>query len=130
MGRGASIFSISSAIALASKIPTQIGITASDPMSFSTTIGMFVAGSIIRPRIRTSMSIASPGLKPSVLDGFSHKTVRKSSRDLDFKVTSGCRCDWLGAGEIDGLVLTATPGNLPSCGVGTLNHYLNYLPDL
>ncbi len=59
MGRAAVIFSISSAIALASKMPTQIGITASEPTSFSTTIGMFVEGSIIKPRIRTSISIRS-----------------------------------------------------------------------
>ena len=39
-GRAAVIFSISSAIALASKIPTQIGITASNPTSFNTTIGV------------------------------------------------------------------------------------------
>ena len=63
MGRGAVIFSISMAIALASKMPTQIGITVSDATSFRTTIGMFVAGSIMSPRIRTSTSMASPFLR-------------------------------------------------------------------
>ncbi len=59
IGRGAAIFSISMAIALASKIPTQIGITVSEATSLSTTMGIFVAGSIINPRILTSISMAS-----------------------------------------------------------------------
>ena len=38
------------------KKPTQIGITASEATSFSTMIGMLVAGSIINPRICISTS--------------------------------------------------------------------------
>ena len=38
IGRGIAVFSNSSAIAFASKIPTQIGNTRSLPMSFSTMI--------------------------------------------------------------------------------------------
>ena len=57
IGRGAETFSISIAMALASKMPTQIGITVSDATSLSTTMGILVAGSIISPRILTSISM-------------------------------------------------------------------------
>jgi hypothetical protein len=59
MGRGAAAFSISIAIAFTSKIPTQIGMTVSDATSFKTTIGMLVAGSIMSPRILTSISMVA-----------------------------------------------------------------------
>src|SRR5579864_7994472 len=60
IGRGVDTFSISSAIALASYAPTQIGSTDCPCTSFNTTIGICVTGSIIRPRIFISSSIASP----------------------------------------------------------------------
>src|SRR5208337_155510 len=57
IGRGVLTFSISSAMALASYTPTQIGSTVSLPTSLSNTIGMFETGSIISPRIFISTSI-------------------------------------------------------------------------
>ena len=57
IGRGAAIFSISMAMAFASKIPTQIGMTDSEATSLSMTMGIFVEGSIMSPRILTSMSM-------------------------------------------------------------------------
>src|SRR2546428_3880291 len=57
MGRCGAIFSISSAIALASYAPTQIGSMVSLLISLSITIGVFAVGSIIRPRIFISISI-------------------------------------------------------------------------
>src|SRR5208337_2441170 len=58
MGRGVCTFSISSAMALASYAPTQMGRIACPCTSFSTTIGICVTGSIIRPRTFISTSIA------------------------------------------------------------------------
>ncbi len=49
MGRGGETFSISSAMALASKTPTQIGSTESLSTSLRTMIGMLVVGSSISP---------------------------------------------------------------------------------
>ena len=60
MGRGVVTFSISSAMALASYTPTQMGNTVSLFTSFSTTMGMLLTGSIIKPRIFISTSIADP----------------------------------------------------------------------
>src|SRR5260370_28757929 len=51
IGRGVFTFSISSAIAFASYTPTQIGNTVSPATSLRITIGIFVTGSINRPRI-------------------------------------------------------------------------------
>ena len=59
IGRDADTFSISLKIAFASKIPTQIGMTVSEATSLSTTMGILVDGSIIRPRILTSTDPAS-----------------------------------------------------------------------
>ena len=52
-------------MALASWTPTQIGRTVSLPWSFSTTMGMFVTGSIINPRIFISTSIVALPLEPA-----------------------------------------------------------------
>ena len=51
MGRGVAIFSISRAIALASKIPTQIGRNIPSSWSRRITTGMLETGSISRPLI-------------------------------------------------------------------------------
>ena len=59
IGRGVTTFSISSAMALASYTPTQIGRIPLPQASFRITMGMFVIGSIIRPRIFISTSTGS-----------------------------------------------------------------------
>src|SRR3984885_8615052 len=62
-----------------------MGRTPLPEVSFRTTTGMFVTGSIIKPRIFTSSSmVASPGLG-DVLAG---KTVRASARNLHLHVFS------------------------------------------
>src|ERR671915_537175 len=57
MGRGGAIFSISSAMALASYAPTQMGSMVSLFTSFRIIIGVPLFGSIINARILTSISI-------------------------------------------------------------------------
>src|ERR1700739_5030885 len=84
IGRGADTFSISIAMALASKIPTQMGITVSEPTSLSTTICMFVDGSIIKPRIRTSMSMGAP--LATTLDGLTDEAVGKCVCDFHLHI--------------------------------------------
>ena len=59
IGRGVAMFSICSAMALASKIPTQIGSTFCPSLSRRMTIGMFVIGSTISPLIVISICMAS-----------------------------------------------------------------------
>src|SRR5438876_12460597 len=49
IGRGVAMFSIWSAMAFASKMPTQIGSTRCPSLSRRMTIGMFVMGSTINP---------------------------------------------------------------------------------
>src|ERR1051325_9476439 len=58
LGRGVAMFSICSAIALASKMPTQIGSTFWPSLSRRMTIGMLVMGSTINPLIVISICIA------------------------------------------------------------------------
>ena len=58
IGRGVATFSICSAIAFASKMPTQIGSTRSPSLSFRITMGVLVIGSTISPLIVISISMA------------------------------------------------------------------------
>src|SRR4051794_37497837 len=60
IGRGVVTFSICSAIALASKTPTQIGSTRWPSLSRRMMIGMFVIGSTIRPLIVISICMFAP----------------------------------------------------------------------
>src|SRR5712692_11650115 len=57
IGRGVDTFSICSAMALASKMPTQIGSTRCPSLSRRITIGMFVMGSTISPLMVISICI-------------------------------------------------------------------------
>src|SRR5271165_1636005 len=128
MGRGAESFSSSMAMALASKMPTQMGMTESEAGSFRTTIGMLVAGSIISPRIRTSMSMESPfPLEYAGLDGFAYKTVWMRSGDSHLYVASRRGCYRARPGEIDRLVLAAAAGDLTTCRILAFNHDFHYL---
>ena len=60
IGRGVDTFSICSAIAFASKMPTQIGSTRWPSRSRRMMIGMLVIGSTIRPLIAISICIGIP----------------------------------------------------------------------
>src|SRR4051812_26904383 len=64
IGRGVAMFSICSAIAFASKMPTQIGSTRSPSLSRRITIGMFVIGSTISPLIDISICMTAYNLCP------------------------------------------------------------------
>src|SRR5438128_12217143 len=59
IGRGVEMFSICSAIAFASKMPTQIGSTFCPSLSRRMTIGMFVMGSTINPLMVISICMVS-----------------------------------------------------------------------
>ncbi len=59
IGRGVAMFSICSAMALASKMPTQIGSTFCPSLSRRMTIGVLVMGSTISPLMVISICMAS-----------------------------------------------------------------------
>jgi hypothetical protein len=63
IGRGVAMFSICSAMAFASKIPTQIGSTFWPSLSRRITIGVLVIGSTIRPLIVISICMAYPAIR-------------------------------------------------------------------
>src|ERR1039458_3825919 len=108
MGRGADTFSISIAMALASKMPTQIGITVSEPTSFSTTMGMLVAGSIISPRIRTSISMDSLSRSRTyLLDGLADQTVWMRPSDSHLHIIAWGRRNLLDTSKVHWNVLAA-----------------------
>src|SRR5580692_7155076 len=120
IGRGADTFSISMAIALASKMPTQMGMTVSEPTSLSTTIGILVDGSIIKPRIRTSMSMVSPSL--TCLDGLADQAVGKCVCDFHLHIRARSRRDRQRCREVYRLVLRTSAGNLTAGGIHTFDH--------
>src|SRR5271155_3670052 len=67
-------------------MPTQIGRIADPEVSFRTTTGMLVTGSIIKPRILTSCSMVA---SPRVLgDIFTCQTVRTAAHNLHLKILS------------------------------------------
>ena len=65
IGLGVAMFSIWSAIAFASKTPTQIGSTRSPSLSRRMTMGMLVTGSTIRPLMTISLCIVLLALRPA-----------------------------------------------------------------
>src|SRR5271154_1955999 len=72
-------------MACASGTPTQIGRTPVPWVSWRTTTGVLVAGSIIRPRIFTSSSM----MASAVLDDlFADETERRGARDSRLNVFS------------------------------------------
>src|ERR1700692_1621969 len=96
-------------------MPTQMGITVSEPTSLSNTMGMLVAGSIMRPRIRTSTSMDSPFCAERLvppLDCFSYQTIWMRCSDPHLHITPWGRRYGLRPGEVDRLVLAAAAGNL------------------
>src|ERR1051325_4095111 len=88
MGCAVGIFSISSAIALASYIPTQMGRTAPPLTSLSTTIGRFVLGSIISPRIFISTSMFASSLSFSIYR-FAHQGIRAGAGHPNIHILPG-----------------------------------------
>src|SRR5688500_889992 len=75
IGRGVAMFSIWSAIAFASKMPTQIGSTRSPCLSFRITMGRLVIGSTISPLMLISISMVV------LSHGLAGQTMRSSSLD-------------------------------------------------
>src|ERR1700733_12023815 len=98
-------------------MPTQMGSTCALATSFRMTIGMFVTGSIISPRIFISTSMAS--LQHSAVpvaggaarltlcvpsaDGFSDQRIGASARDADVGVLADVQI-FAGMGEAQGAV--------------------------
>src|SRR5271154_4272704 len=67
-------------------MPTQMGRIAEPEVSFRTTTGMLVTGSIIKPRILTSCSmVASP---KALGDIYTCQTVRTAAHNLHLKILS------------------------------------------
>src|SRR5260370_40762607 len=133
MGRGVLTFSISSAMALASYTPTQMGSTVSLPTSFSSTIGMFETGSIISPRIfistsmaylKNAISLVERWASPARQTGetpvspltrhLSHQAVREAPCNAHRNVTPGCEFDAFWHGKVHHLNLRRPPDPLSS----------------
>src|SRR5207247_10884833 len=78
-------------MALASYIPTQMGRTVSLPESLRITMGIFVTGSIISPRIFISTSIVISSRSNSLYHHFACEAVGKSGgfNHLDIASDSG-----------------------------------------
>src|SRR3990170_1778660 len=132
IGRGVCTFSISRAMALASYTPTQIGRMASPLASLRMTIGMFVTGSIIRPRILTSISMVPlfplSDWKRSLhvyIHPFAHQTVRPGAGHPHCHVAAQLL---LGAGKVYHLVGGRAPRPLVAAGIAALDQHLNLLP--
>src|SRR5580765_3767584 len=101
-----------------------MGSTVSLPTSFSTTIGMLVTGSIIKPRIFISTSIHA-----LLLDQFAQKTVWKTPGNEHVNITAhGGNCTFR-AGKVQGNVLRGTPNHLGPGLVFSFNHYFIDLAD-
>src|SRR6185437_6847992 len=114
-------------MALASKMPTQMGMTESEAGSRRTTIGIFVAGSIMSPRILTSISMETPfglaGAKP--LNCFTHQAVWVRGSDAHLRITAWGGCDGTWPGEVDRLVLAASSVDLGPSRIVPFYHYLH-----
>src|ERR1043166_603383 len=89
MGRGVTLFSISTAIACASEGPTQIGRIAVPFTSLRTTIGRLLSGSIIKPRIFISTSMRSPFLPTLSVYTLARQRIRSRARDANVDVLTG-----------------------------------------
>src|ERR1700761_3209606 len=128
IGRGVADFSISSAIALASYMPTQIGSTVSLLTSFRITIGVLLAGSMTRPRIFISTSMANSDALSPLDHGLADKAVGKALGDPHRNIAprsgadEACRC------EIDCLILRTPADDLAPLGVEPFNCRFQSLP--
>src|SRR5438270_10473139 len=158
IGRGIAVFSNSSAIALASKIPTQIGSTRSLPMSFSTMIGIFVTGSIISPRICISTSsevcvtewveVVAISVQNHKLRNPRHRHKRRTLHRIRYRLANQavrqrlrnpyrhvtphrrmCLRD-LRSSKVHRLILRTPAHHLPASGVVTLHHALLHLAQM
>ena len=137
MGRGVCTFSIWSAIAFASKTPTQIGRTRCPSTSRSTMMGMLVIGSTISPL--RAISISTLRLTSSLGQniGTAELTVNESLAEADLGGSSARLGDLdrheaphevLGAVEVDDPEVAGSPGH-PSPPSSVLDEDLFTRPD-
>src|SRR5438552_1356571 len=111
-------------------MPTQMGSTAAPFTCLRMTIGMFVTGSIIKPRIFISTSIApSLGslqgrshLRPA-LDRFAHQAVRPRGHHSNGHVLASPRRL---TGEIHHAVACCPPDGLAQSGLETFYQHLEF----
>src|SRR5215831_15970838 len=138
MGRGVVTFSISSAIALASYTPTQMGRTVLPFTSFRMTMGMLVTGSIMSPRIFISTSMSPPPTSLHHSYGFTHQGVGPRARNPYRQVLSHQRIAVGGrVGEVEGAVVRGAADPLAERLVAAFDHHfarganhLRVAPDL
>src|SRR5580700_675203 len=97
-------------------MPTQMGSTPLPEVSFSTTTGMLVTGSIIKPRIFTSSSMVASLTSPDVL---ADQTVWTGSQNLHLHVFS--QKILARRSEIYHAIAGGTPGPLVARGVAAVN---------
>src|SRR5258708_3259510 len=107
-------------------MPTQIGSTVLLLMSFKMTIGMFVAGSIMRPRIFISTSIHPPPPQP-LHHTLAYQRVRSSARHAHIEIPSDELFIAHSIGhEIQRAILRSAPNPLPQRLVPPLHqHFLH-----
>src|SRR5580765_777214 len=123
IGRGVAIFSIAIAIALASKIPTQIGRKTPSPASRRMTTGMLETGSIRSPLI-SILTIGGPPVR--LTRRLAEKRVGQPFHDLHGSVGPGLQ--WLCRPDVDDAVASGAPLSL-SMLVPPLDQDLEGSPD-
>src|SRR5437899_3524156 len=106
-------------------MPTQIGRTASPPESFRITMGMFVTGSIIKPRIFISTSIPDPLLGSDY--HFPNQAIGKTCGDANVGIAAHRRLERRRHHKIQRLVLGGATHPLIAGCISSLNHYFSYL---
>src|SRR5229473_7419310 len=107
-------------------MPTQIGSTVLLLMSFKMTIGMFVAGSIMRPRIFISTSIHPPPPQP-LHHTLAYQRVRPSARHAYIEIPSDQLFITRSIGDkIQRAILRRPPDPLPQSLIPALHqHFLH-----
>src|SRR5258708_35556723 len=96
-------------------MPTQIGSTVLLLTSFNMTMVMFVAGSIIMPRIFISTSISPPPPKP-LHHTLAHQRVRAGTRHAHVQIPPGeVFAVAIFVHEIQRAILRCAPDPLPRC---------------
>src|ERR1700685_474804 len=111
-------------MACASGTPTQMGRTPVPCVSWRTTTGVFVAGSIIRPRILTSSSMVVSAASNHLL---ADETERRGAGDSRLNIFS--QKILMRRSEINDQVARGAPGPLRARGVMRIHEHLECRAD-
>src|SRR5690349_1912245 len=110
-------------------MPTQIGSTVLLLMSFKMTMGMFVAGSIMRPRIFISTSIPPPPPQP-LHHTLTYQRIRSCARHPHVEIlTNETVAIVCFAGKIQRAILRCASDPLPQGLIPSLDQHLLHRAD-